>query len=69
MIKKAVLAAAAATTGIVAFPSAAQAQYGYYDYGRYERPATPADIAPTLARVAGAKMPKAEGRVLAEALR
>ena len=37
--------------------------------GRYERPATPADIAPTLARVAGAKMSKAEGRVLAEALR
>ena len=37
--------------------------------GRYERPATPADIAPTLARVAGAKMSKAEGRVLTEALR
>jgi predicted AlkP superfamily pyrophosphatase or phosphodiesterase len=37
--------------------------------GRYERPATPADIAPTLARVAGAKMSKAEGRVLAEALK
>ena len=37
--------------------------------GRYDRPATPADIAPTLARVAGTKMSKAEGRVLAEALR
>jgi predicted AlkP superfamily pyrophosphatase or phosphodiesterase len=37
--------------------------------GRYDRPATPADIAPTLARVAGIQMPKAEGRVLAEALR
>jgi arylsulfatase A-like enzyme len=37
--------------------------------GRYEQPSTPADIAPTLARVAGIKMSKAEGRVLAEALR
>jgi len=38
MFKKAALVAAAATTGIIALPSAAQAQYGYYDYGRYERP-------------------------------
>jgi predicted AlkP superfamily pyrophosphatase or phosphodiesterase len=37
--------------------------------GRYEREATPADIAPTLARVAGITMSKAEGRVLSEALR
>ena len=37
--------------------------------GRYDRRATPADIAPTLARIAGVQMPKAEGRVLAEALR
>jgi len=37
--------------------------------GRYTRPATPADIAPTLARVAGVQMPKAEGRVLAEGLK
>ena len=37
--------------------------------GRYDRAVTPADIAPTLARVAGIQMPKAEGRVLAEALR
>jgi predicted AlkP superfamily pyrophosphatase or phosphodiesterase len=37
--------------------------------GRHERAATPADIAPTLARLAGIKMSKAEGRVLAEALR
>ena len=37
--------------------------------GRYDRAATPADIAPTLARVAGIQMPKAEGRVLSEALR
>jgi predicted AlkP superfamily pyrophosphatase or phosphodiesterase len=36
--------------------------------GRYERAATPADIAPTLARVAGIRMTKAEGRVLTEAL-
>jgi predicted AlkP superfamily pyrophosphatase or phosphodiesterase len=36
--------------------------------GRYERAVTPADIAPTLARVAGIQMPKAEGRVLVEAL-
>ena len=37
--------------------------------GRYERAVTPADIAPSLARVAGIQMPKAEGRVLAEALK
>lgn len=37
--------------------------------GRYDAAATPADIAPTLARVAGVKMPKAEGRVLTEGLR
>jgi len=37
--------------------------------GRYERAVTPADIAPTLARVAGIQMSKAEGRVLSEALR
>lgn len=37
--------------------------------GRYDRAITPADIAPTLARVAGVQMPKAEGRVLAEALK
>jgi predicted AlkP superfamily pyrophosphatase or phosphodiesterase len=37
--------------------------------GRYDRAVTPADIAPTLARVAGIQMPKAEGRVLTEALR
>jgi predicted AlkP superfamily pyrophosphatase or phosphodiesterase len=37
--------------------------------GRYERAATPADIAPTLARLAGVRMSKAEGRVLTEALR
>jgi predicted AlkP superfamily pyrophosphatase or phosphodiesterase len=37
--------------------------------GRYDRATTPADIAPTLARVAGIQMPKAEGRVLAEALK
>jgi predicted AlkP superfamily pyrophosphatase or phosphodiesterase len=37
--------------------------------GRYDRAATPADIAPTLARVAGIKMSKADGRVLAEGLR
>ena len=37
--------------------------------GRYDRTTTPADIAPTLARVAGIQMSTAEGRVLAEALR
>jgi predicted AlkP superfamily pyrophosphatase or phosphodiesterase len=37
--------------------------------GRYDRAATPADIAPTLARVGGVQLPKAEGRVLTEALR
>lgn len=37
--------------------------------GRYTRPATPADIAPTLARISGVQMPKAEGRVLSEAMK
>jgi predicted AlkP superfamily pyrophosphatase or phosphodiesterase len=37
--------------------------------GRYEQAVTPADIAPTLARVAGIRVDKAEGRVLAEALK
>ncbi len=37
--------------------------------GRYTRAATPADVAPSLARVAGTQMPKAEGRVLVEGLK
>ena len=37
--------------------------------GRFARPASPADIAPTLAKIVGVKMPKAEGRALSEALR
>ncbi len=37
--------------------------------GQYDNAATPADIAPTLARLANVALPKAEGRVLAEALR
>jgi predicted AlkP superfamily pyrophosphatase or phosphodiesterase len=37
--------------------------------GRYTQAASPADIAPTLAQVVGVKLPKAEGRVLREALR
>jgi arylsulfatase A-like enzyme len=37
--------------------------------GRSTTAATPADIAPTLAQLAGIRMPKAEGRVLREALR
>lgn len=36
--------------------------------GRFSGAATPADIAPTLARIVGFKMPAAEGRVLTEAL-
>jgi predicted AlkP superfamily pyrophosphatase or phosphodiesterase len=36
--------------------------------GRVRSRATPADIAPTLARVAGIQMPKAEGRALTEAI-
>jgi predicted AlkP superfamily pyrophosphatase or phosphodiesterase len=36
--------------------------------GRYAGAATPADLAPTLAQLVGVKMPKAEGRVLWEAL-
>jgi predicted AlkP superfamily pyrophosphatase or phosphodiesterase len=36
--------------------------------GRYAQPASPADIAPTLASLAGVKLPKADGRVLREAL-
>ena len=37
--------------------------------GRYEQAATPADIAPTLADLADVRLPRAEGRVLKEALR
>lgn len=37
--------------------------------GRYAGVASPADIAPTLAHLLGVKMPKAEGRVLKEALK
>jgi predicted AlkP superfamily pyrophosphatase or phosphodiesterase len=37
--------------------------------GRYDRAVTPADIAPTLARIAQVQLQKAEGRVLTEALR
>lgn len=37
--------------------------------GRYSQSASPADIAPTLAQLINVKMPKAEGRVLKEALR
>jgi predicted AlkP superfamily pyrophosphatase or phosphodiesterase len=37
--------------------------------GRHDRAVTPADLAPTLASVAGIALPKAEGRVLREALR
>jgi predicted AlkP superfamily pyrophosphatase or phosphodiesterase len=37
--------------------------------GRSRTAITPADIAPTLAQMVGVKMPKAEGRVLKEALR
>lgn len=36
--------------------------------GRYQQPATPADIAPTLAMLAGVPLPTATGRVLSEAL-
>jgi phosphoglycerol transferase MdoB-like AlkP superfamily enzyme len=37
--------------------------------GRFPQPASPADIAPTLAHLAGVSMPKATGRVLREALK
>jgi hypothetical protein len=37
--------------------------------GRVQSEASPADIAPTLAQLVGVKMPKAEGRVLKEAVR
>jgi predicted AlkP superfamily pyrophosphatase or phosphodiesterase len=37
--------------------------------GRFTQAASPADIAPTLAQVIGVKLPKAEGRVLREALK
>jgi len=36
--------------------------------GRYDDSATPADIAPTLAHLAGITLPRADGRVLGEAL-
>ena len=38
-------------------------------HGEFRQPATPADIAPTLASLAGVLMPHAEGRVLREALK
>ncbi len=37
--------------------------------GRYDVPVSPADVAPTLAAVAGVPLPTAEGRALREALR
>jgi hypothetical protein len=37
--------------------------------GRFAKDASPADIAPTLAALAGVRMPTAEGRVLREAVR
>ena len=37
--------------------------------GHYDAPASPADVAPTLAAVAGVPLPTAEGRALKEALR
>jgi predicted AlkP superfamily pyrophosphatase or phosphodiesterase len=37
--------------------------------GRYFGPASPLDLAPTLAHLAGAQMPQAAGRVLAEGIR
>jgi len=37
--------------------------------GSYASPATPADIAPTLAAICGVKLPQAEGHALAAALR
>ena len=37
--------------------------------GRYDTAATPADIAPTLAMLAGVRLPRAEGRPLQDALR
>jgi arylsulfatase A-like enzyme len=37
--------------------------------GRYDGAASPADVAPTLARLAGVTLSKAEGHALAEALR
>jgi len=37
--------------------------------GRHDQPVTPADIAPTLAKLCGVTLPKAEGRVLTAALR
>jgi hypothetical protein len=36
--------------------------------GRYPAPATPADIAPTMAALVGVALPTADGRVLTEAL-
>jgi predicted AlkP superfamily pyrophosphatase or phosphodiesterase len=37
--------------------------------GRYDQPASPADLAPTLARLAGVALPSATGRVLEEAVK
>jgi hypothetical protein len=37
--------------------------------GRYEAAASPADLAPTFLQLVGAKLPRAQGRVLTEAIR
>jgi predicted AlkP superfamily pyrophosphatase or phosphodiesterase len=37
--------------------------------GEYTQPASPADVAPTLAALSGLPMPDVEGRVLREALK
>jgi predicted AlkP superfamily pyrophosphatase or phosphodiesterase len=37
--------------------------------GQYDAASSPADLAPTLAKIAGIRLPRAEGRVLGEALR
>jgi predicted AlkP superfamily pyrophosphatase or phosphodiesterase len=36
--------------------------------GRYDRPATPADIAPTLARLVGVQLSQAQGAVLTDVI-
>jgi arylsulfatase A-like enzyme len=42
---------------------------GSVQNGRFAQRASPADIAPTFAALAGVSLPKAEGRVLREALK
>jgi predicted AlkP superfamily pyrophosphatase or phosphodiesterase len=42
---------------------------GAIRHGRFSAPVSPADVAPTLAAIAGLRLPRAEGRVLSEVIK